>query len=519
MVPCSFSIGCNVFTGADDLAIGTVDRPDPATDEADGGDGGDGEDASGPGGDALLAASGASTSGSGGAASTGSSGAGAAGAGPPGPSEPMVGAPGVTLTAVEIYQAVRRPMMHDGKAASSPTPVVADRAALVRAYYQTDGAYDGAPVTGRLTIGSAVPMEATGTLGAKSDEASLASTVNFEVPGALVAAGAGYRVELLQPAASAPADNPAARWPQGPEPAPLEAMKGGTFHLTLVPVKYDADGSGRLPDTSAAQVKAYTDAFYVTYPAPEIVLKVRAPMPWGQIVSSGGGGWGALLNAVADQRLKDGVPSNEYYYGIVAPAATLSQYCGGGCVMGIAFLAGPSEGYARAAVGAGYSGGSVVSTALQEVGHALGRAHAPCGAPDIDPNYPYPGAKIGARGYSLLSKKLFDPSQYVDFMSYCGPVWISDYTFRHLFLRLQDVNGVAAFSTPSQENAPAEPIAYDRILVSPSGATRMLEPVTLARPAGGERVEITADARRAEGFLVRDSLGGGVVLVPPGDFR
>jgi hypothetical protein len=71
-----------------------------------------------------------------------------------------------------------------------------------------------------------------------------------------------------------------------------------------------------------------------------------------------------------------------------------------------------------------------------ELAHNMGRKHAPCGNPlNPDSTYPHPGAIIGVSGADLYTWSVNGtfpveiPSTTFDLMSYCGPRWISDYTF------------------------------------------------------------------------------------------
>jgi hypothetical protein len=76
--------------------------------------------------------------------------------------------------------------------------------------------------------------------------------------------------------------------------------------------------------------------------------------------------------------------------------------------------------------------GSFPQVLAHEEGHNFGRYHSPCGNPaGPDPNYPYPGAPIGVPGWDVFasSNNLKSSSGYVDMMSYCSPVWVSDYTY------------------------------------------------------------------------------------------
>jgi hypothetical protein len=138
----------------------------------------------------------------------------------------------------------------------------------------------------------------------------------------------------------------------------------------------------------------------------------------GDLTVGGGGGcgtgWNQLFNTLWNMR--NASNTNDVFVGLLPNGVPTSGVigCGGG-------------GVAIAYVG----GGTVLA---QEVGHAFGRAHAPCGNPGgPDPNYPtydsYPSASIGEFGFDTASSQVFNPASTYDFMSYCGPVWVSPYTY------------------------------------------------------------------------------------------
>lgn len=104
--------------------------------------------------------------------------------------------------------------------------------------------------------------------------------------------------------------------------------------------------------------------------------------------------------------------------------------------------------YPNGAVGASpFIGWGVNRTALtpvddqsalaHEIGHLCGRPHAPCGGPaGPDPWYPTYGsfgpASIGEFGVDVETLDIMNPATYKDFMSYCGPAWISPYQYEHI---------------------------------------------------------------------------------------
>ncbi|MBC7771147.1 MAG: thrombospondin type 3 repeat-containing protein, partial [Pyrinomonadaceae bacterium] len=90
-----------------------------------------------------------------------------------------------------------------------------------------------------------------------------------------------------------------------------------------------------------------------------------------------------------------------------------------------------------------FDGPSGGTTLAQEIAHNYNGAfgnrwqHVNCGTPDgINPNYPYATNTIGPSGgtnyygYDSISKSVIPPSTARDYMSYCDPNWVSDYTWR-----------------------------------------------------------------------------------------
>ena len=52
--------------------------------------------------------------------------------------------------------------------------------------------------------------------------------------------------------------------------------------------------------------------------------------------------------------------------------------------------------------------------------------------------------EIGAPGWDVLGKEVKSSDEYVDFMSYCNPVWVSDYTWKAIYDRMQKVDASMA---------------------------------------------------------------------------
>ncbi len=434
----------------------------------------------------------------------------------------LVAADGVTITALTLYQGMRRPLMEAGAPATSEVPVVAGRQALLRVFYEVDAAsFNGEEVTARLTIDDGAPIEVAATPKGTSSEGMLSSTINFDIPGELLLPTSAYRVALLQPRESASGDNLAATYPAAGAAAqvPLVAKSvGDNIKVVLIPIQYNADGSGRLPDISEQQIKTYRDFFYKYYPVPNVDVKVLATFPWNGQVSPLGNGWGELLQAITDFRQSSGAAPDEYYYGLFRAADSFSEFCNGGCIAGLSGLAGPGDPHARAGIGVGFGGPGSAETAVHEVGHQHGRDHAPgCGAQGVDPQFPRADGSIGDWGYDLVDGTLVQPST-ADFMSYCDPTWVSDYNFKALFERISIVNGASNADIYRPQPFVAAQ-RFERITVGPHGAAQWRQPATLRYPPMAQQVTVTLETaagvlQLGGNFYRYSHLPGGYLLFP-----
>lgn len=497
--------GCNMLTGAGDLTL-VYDEGDASGTEGSGGN----DQSSGPSGQGLSGQ---------GAGSQGGNGQGGNGEGAGGPLDEMGAVDGVSIDSIVLFQSVERPMMENGQAVNVSTPVVANREGLLRVFYTVDAGYNGQPVYARLSVEGQDPLQVQVTPAGSSSVGNLSTTINFDIPVNHLEVGSGYRVDLLQPIELTSNQNAGARYPSTAGTfAPTEARQAGSLTVTLVPIRYNADGSGRLPDTSPEQLQRYQDLFYAMYPITEIDIQVRnQPLDWNNTASSDGTGWSNLLDQVASLRNNDNAPFNNYYYGIFEPSSSAQSYCSGGCVAGLGFLGGPSDDWSHSAIGLGFTGDMAAETAVHELGHNHGRGHAPCGGVSgADNNYPYGGAALGSWGYNLLTGELYDPGSHVDMMSYCNPTWISDYNFENIFDRVQHVNNAADWFIPQH----LQNLTYGQARVEPDGSITWLADVVLERPPVGELTPVTVDTQSGPeqtqaSYIRYDHIDGGVLFIPP----
>jgi len=381
---------------------------------------------------------------------------------------------GLDITAVAIYQGVKIPLMEDWEEAGDyPVPLVQGREAMVRVYVQRQSQWQPHDIIAQVDVESDLvetePLQWFSSVEIDSAEYNIDSTLNISVPASYLTADARITVSLREWSGGVlpkgTADN--SIWPAEGSYDLGAQDTGIPLKLVLIPVRYWADGSGRSPDTSPQQIQRYVEAMYAQYPTRGVEVTVRDPIDWDQPITYDGGGWVEVLSEIMGIRASSGAQTEEYYYGLFQPAATFGEYCIASCVMGMSNLAEhPNDAWARASVGLGFSGQESADTMVHEVGHAHGREHSPCGVGGYtDPYYPYAGASIGTWGYDMEKEELKDPVLYYDFMSYCSPTWVSDYTYNALYNRIIAVNALASKKGPGNP-----PSAWRSLMIDIDGS-------------------------------------------------
>lgn len=230
---------------------------------------------------------------------------------------------------------------------------------------------------------------------------------------------------------------------------------GNVFVMTAVPiVQSGRTGTPRNIDQAMKQV----------WPVKSVSTKPRAAYTFNGVIAANGGGWDSLINQLAMVRQMDG--SRRYYLGWISVTF-------GSGVAGLGYL-----GY-----GVALTRDDTISTAIHELGHTMNREHAPCGgAGGADPQYPVAYARLDVPGYDFVSGSMLPVTTYRDVMSYCDPVWISNYNYKgaQTWLESRPVPETAAYVTSP------------RIIVSGrlSAGRVLLNPISLVEgPTEAEAIE------------------------------
>lgn len=323
-------------------------------------------------------------------------------------------------------------------AAQRTAPLIAGKRALVRAFVDLEPGFEGRPLVGVLDLKTpqltrTLVNQVMVTQSSLQDE--LATSFVFDVEAKDLTRDSTYRVRVLE------ADTtPLVRFPETAY-APLEARVLPPFELVLVPFI----ANGFAPKLGETELTALRQRLVALFPSTDVSVSVTAPETLAYVVNGDGDGWDNALDHLYKLRAEAQPAHDVFYFGAMAPKVSYSSYCTGGCILGFSTIAEETDIESRGSIGItvfqdGSGAKDAWDTLAHELGHAMGRDHAPCGISDpndTDPDYPYPNASLGGLyGYDFDLMKLVKPKPSRDVMSYCTPVWISDYTYRALYDRL-----------------------------------------------------------------------------------
>ena len=358
------------------------------------------------------------------------------------------------------------------------TPLITGRDAYLRVFVKANQANAAAP-TVRVRIYSGAALIQTTTIVAPGasvptaiTEGTFASSWNLLIPAVTVQPNLKILADVDPTNAVAESNDADNTFPVSGTPFALDVRTVPTWQARFVPVLQTANGlQGNVTAGNMAQflVDPLKLLPVATYNADvRAVYTTKAP---ALVSDNANGAWGTILNEILALRSADA--SVRYYYGVVS-----TSYGSG--VAGMGYVGGGFQ----TAIGWDHlpSGSGVMA---HEVGHNMGRQHSPCGgAASPDPSYPYVGGQLGIYGLDLTTLAVKPPTTTFDFMSYCNPAWVSDYTWTGLITYRQSNPN---FAPPAPSNAVSGLLVWGRITsagVILEPAFRVAAPATM--PAGGD---------------------------------
>lgn len=349
--------------------------------------------------------------------------------GEPGMPEEGTPASDIFIADIEVNQGVAIPVVRDGSLvpeANRNAPLIRNRHMLVRVYWETGQGFSPRDIEARLTLdygnGDVEVLTDVVSVNGPPNPNSLGGTFTFELDPQQVAPGMNFSVGLFEKTAggAGPANPP--RFPATGTATlgvPSTRMR---VALTIVPYRVGS----QQPNLGAQALEVFREHFYGYQPIEhgEDGLRIRV---YPQTQSANSADAQAVLGSVCSLWNSDvnsgTADQTEYYQAAIASSTTYG-------VLGVAYVLNSPFGGQRC--GANLWNSQLTQgpdTMTHEIGHNMGRPHAPCGVNNAGAGYPYQGGAIGVQGWDPVSGQLVPPN-YTDYMGYCQNNWTSDYNFR-----------------------------------------------------------------------------------------
>lgn len=338
--------------------------------------------------------------------------------------------PDLYISKLEISQSIQD--------ANNTVPLVANRPTVVRVYTATSTGSSVANTSITLTATrnstALTPVTSiTKAASGASSRSSLSSTYNITLPASWLSGTVQITAKITGQSSGSLIQT-----------VTFNAVP--TLNVVLVPINYTHTGAGGgfYPGPSVDNI---SDWMMRAYPLGNMSVTAHPPYAFTGNLQTGSS-WESLLNQMSVLKATDSAAEATVYYAYIDFDCGWFD-CSNGGIAGIGWI-----GY-RESVGIDFGAFDATGElAGHEIGHNFGRYHAPCGVSGTnwssDPKHA--GASIGEYGLDGIggTLELLSPSGFVDMMSYCDPVWISDFTYKALY-NDQMSNGAYVWA-PQQES-------------------------------------------------------------------
>lgn len=355
------------------------------------------------------------------------------------------GIDGVEVTqAVQYYKSAQHLTDAADRQPDNAVTQIAGKPAWVRVYVRSGWFMGDMPgVTGTITVrrrqlgflwvsAGTLNPQAPGVVTARRNPAyatergTLGYSLNFIIPASMMCGHLRLDIRLVSPAG----------WVSDRR-VYVDATLQQRLRMAGIMVGYNGPSSGaagapniNLPAPTLANLQTTSAWTLLTFPVRSAATyRTAGTVTWNLPLTDAPScsgcctpNWVALNTAVQQVRIADGNRTDVLYYGLMAAGIPMGPIIG--CNSG------------------GVSTGSINDgvTMAHELGHACGRPHSPCGTGG-DPAYPAyepydpagtPMASVGEYGIDISNGAIKSPATFKDFMSYCGPRWVSLFVYGRL---------------------------------------------------------------------------------------
>ncbi len=298
-------------------------------------------------------------------------------------------------------------------------PLIAGRAAHFRGFISANGVNDATTTVrvrviqagGSFSTFTATKANSGGGIPTGSDQAILGSSYNVTLPGSVISPGIGILVDV-DPENLVPEVNENDNIAYVP-PSVVTVRR---FDIRFIPIHL---ANGEVDDVTGSNTAKYIGLTMKMWPLLNYDADVHAVFNSSQTTMATNESWYAIFNEIGALQVAEGNPPR-YYHGTL-PRISASAFGGLGSVG------------APLAVSLGMmnaNDSSIGEVVAHELGHNFGRQHNPgCGAEGLDPDYPDPTGHIDMFGFNASANAVQSPAQAFDIMTYCGPKWVSAFSY------------------------------------------------------------------------------------------
>ena len=361
-------------------------------------------------------------------------------------------ATGIHIDRIEANQGVAVALAENGELIlpeSRPVGLIHGRPTLIRAYWTLDASWTPRDILADLIL--TAPDGATGTrrcaivVDGPPDAESIEGAFYWRLHAEDVIPGTRFAIELKETAHSQKGTSKPELGARTPKTGDADMGIGdATMTLDMVLVPLIPPGRDSVP-IEAADKTAVETALMELLPVQEISVDWQPAQPQSKFYEHPEEAW----RDIHDLRAALGLAPDDYLHVLLDPTTCCNNEAFD--FTGLGGNAGATQddedsNKRSAMVMIKEDVASAALFIVHELGHNHGLKHAPCGDVDkLDHAYPYPNGLTHTQGYGILSDKLHsgDPTishPYYDMMTYCWPVWFSDYNFEAMRKRIELVS-------------------------------------------------------------------------------